>query len=161
MKIVQGSPDRAPLNLLTLADPSPERIQSYLKGSTVFLGEDAGTIIAVAVLQRKDHEIELMNIAVAEQYQGRGFGQQMLTHVRAFAESRGATRLNVGTGNSSIRQLEFYQKCGFRITGVITDFFRTDSPPIIENDIRCLDMILLSLTTRPPQSAQGRETRQK
>ena len=51
--------------------------------------------------------------------------------------------MTVGTGNSSLRQLSFYQKAGFRISGIIPDYFIGDDPPVFENGIRCIDMIRL------------------
>ncbi|MGX8177137.1 GNAT family N-acetyltransferase [Exiguobacterium artemiae] len=53
--------------------------------------------------------------------------------------------IEIGTGNSSIGQLALYQKCGFRIVGVDLNFFlRHYEEDIIENGIRCTDMIRLS-----------------
>lgn len=59
-----------------------------------------------------------------------------------------AARLIVGTGNSSLGELAFYQKCGFRITGVIPGFFDSYDPPIIEDGIPCRDMVRLTLALR-------------
>ena len=145
LAILSVPSDQAPLKLLALADPSTERVRGYLPNCTVFVGQEEGATVAVAAVQRKDAELELMSIAVAEAQQGRGIGRQMLAHVVEFAERNGATHVTVGTGNSSIRQLAFYQQSGFKITGVIKDYFKDYDPPIFENGIRCLDMVLLSL----------------
>lgn len=54
--------------------------------------------------------------------------------------------LVVGTGNSSFDQLALYQKCGFRMKGIIEDYFIEHyEEPIFENGIQCRDMIRLSL----------------
>ena len=84
-----------------------------------------------------------MNIAVIESCQGQGIGKQLLSEAVKIAERSGCKTIEVGTGNSSLAQLAFYQKAGFRITGVVRDFFVTKN--IIENGIRCRDMIRLSL----------------
>ncbi len=61
------------------------------------------------------------------------------------AKSKGYRTIEVGTANSSIGQLAFYQKCGFRITGVDKDFFVRHYPEeIFENGIQCRDMVRLS-----------------
>jgi ribosomal protein S18 acetylase RimI-like enzyme len=92
------------------------------------------------------HVMELVNIAVAEKQQGRGIGKQLVLHAIETAKSLGSKSLEVGTGNSSVGQLAFYQKCGFRIVGVDRDFFtRHYSKPIYENGIQCRDMIRLVL----------------
>ena len=58
--------------------------------------------------------------------------------------------VEVGTGNSSLDALAFYQRAGFRIVGVIPDFFVDNYPePIVENGIRCIDMVRLRLTLTP------------
>jgi hypothetical protein len=63
----------------------------------------------------------------------------------AYARSSGAGCVTVGTGNSSVGPLMFYQRNGFRITGIEQDFFKAYDPPIFEDGVRCLDLIRLSL----------------
>ena len=138
----------APIPLLLLADPAIERVQQYLQDGIVFIGEEEDTIIAVAVLCIGDTEAELKNIAVTEEREGQGLGRQLLQHVIHHARAEGLQRIVVGTGNSSLRELAFYQRNGFRIEGVIRGFFDAHHPPIIENDIACRDMIRLGLDLR-------------
>ena len=53
---------------------------------------------------------------------------------------------NLGTGNSSIRNLAFYQKVGFRFQSVLRDFFvEYYEEPIFENGIPCKDMVILDM----------------
>jgi ribosomal protein S18 acetylase RimI-like enzyme len=50
--------------------------------------------------------------------------------------------IQIGTGNSSVKQVGLYQRCGFRITGIDKDFFiKHYSEPIFEDGIQCRDMI--------------------
>jgi len=148
MKILQIQPALAPLHLLALADPSFCRLQSYLNESSVWVGEEEGVIVSVAVVQRRKEDLELLNLAVAENRQGCGLGTEMLAHVLGLAERSDLVRVTVGTGNSSLNQLAFYQKAGFRISGMVRDFFRDDDPPIFERGIRCLDMVRLSFEVK-------------
>jgi GNAT superfamily N-acetyltransferase len=136
--------ENAPWPLLALADPSEERVRRCVQDGRVFVGEEKGKAVAVAVVRRNGETLELMNIAVAEDRRGRGFGGKMLAYVLEFARGNGVRRVEVGTGNSSVGPLMFYQRNGFRITGVETDFFKNDEPPIFEDGVRCLDMIRLS-----------------
>lgn len=145
MRIRIVSPESAPLDLLLSADPSIDSVREYLQVGTVFLGDEDGHAIAVAVLELKDNEAELKNIAVAEGRLGIGLGRQLLTFVLAYAAEMKMDRVVVGTGNSSLRELAFYQRNGFRVVGVIEDFFADYAPPIIENGIRCRDMIRLAI----------------
>lgn len=144
MNIRTVTPNHAPLSLLLQADPSLERVRQYLQSGVVFVGEENGITVAVALLQTTDAEMELKNIAVAESHQRRGLGRQMIAHVLKYAAQHGVSRVMVGTGNSSLGQLAFYQKNGFRVVGVISDFFAAYDPPIIENGIPCRDMIRLA-----------------
>ena len=41
-------------------------------------------------------------------------------------------------------ELALYQKCGFRLSGIVTDSFADYPEPIYENGIRCIDMVMLS-----------------
>lgn len=69
--------------------------------------------------------MEIMNIAVAEHLQGKGIGKKLLRHAIETAKGYGMSKLEVGTGNSSVSQLALYQKCGFRIFLLILITFRS------------------------------------
>lgn len=134
-----------PLELLLLADPSEKLVKRYLERGRCYIGKEDREIVGVFVLvPTKKETIELVNIAVLEQHQGKGFGKALVMAAVNKAKEQGYKVIEVGTGNSSINQLALYQKCGFRIIGVDTDFF-TDhyEEEIIENGIPCVDMIRL------------------
>ncbi|NEP60206.1 MAG: GNAT family N-acetyltransferase [Symploca sp. SIO2G7] len=135
--------DKAPLDLLLLADPSRDSIASYLHDSVVFLVTIESKPVGVSAVVIKGKVAEIKNIAVATEYQHRGIGKKLMEHIKLFARKSQLDAIKVGTGNSSLQQLSFYQKSGFRIKGVITDYFASYRPEIYENGIRCIDMILL------------------
>ena len=96
-RLMAGEPP--PWGLLLLADPARPRVEAYLAGGHCYVAalaeplpgakytEDA--IIGVFVLVATGPRVyELMNIAVAESHQGRGWGKQ-LVHA-AIAEARGS-----------------------------------------------------------------------
>ena len=141
-----GKNENLPFELLLLADPSRDYILEYVENGVIFVAEIEQQIIGVYVLLPTSPEIiELMNIAVREDYQGLGIGKQLVMDAVKVARSKGYITLEVGTGNSSIRQLILYQKCGFRMIGVDTDFFVKHYPKVIfENGIQCVDMIRLA-----------------
>lgn len=90
-----------------------------------------------------------MNIAVAPSRQQRGIGTTLLGHVISVFREEGACRLEVGTGTFGY-QLAFYQRQGFRVTGIDTNFFLTNYPePIFEDGIQLKDMLRLTLVLRP------------
>ena len=135
-----------PIELLLLADPSREMVEEYLAIGECRVAEMAGEIIGVYVLARLDVEtMELMNVAVHERLHGQGIGKRLIGDAIQTARKLGYQSLEVGTGNSSIGQLALYQKCGFRVEGVIKDFFIDNyDEEIFENEIQCRDMIRLT-----------------
>lgn len=136
-----------PLQLLLLADPSPSLVEAYLKRGQCYVAEVENCIIGVYVLlQTRPETVELVNISVDENHQRKGIGKQLVYHAIQNARLLGAKTIEIGTGNSSVGQLALYQKCGFRITGIDRDFFtRHYSEEIVENGIKVVDMIRLSL----------------
>ncbi|KKB37792.1 GNAT family N-acetyltransferase [Bacillus thermotolerans] len=138
--------ENPPMDLLLLADPSRNMVEEYVKRGECYTAESDNQVIGVYVLlPTRPETVELVNVAVAEHYQGRGIGKQLVIHAVQTAKGKGYRTIEVGTGNSSIGQLALYQKCGFRITGVDIDFFiRHYQEEIFENGIQCRDMIRLS-----------------
>ncbi len=144
MTIREITPSEAPLPLLLLADPSEESVRRYLADGRVFIAELEGGIVGAIVLEpRGQGDMEIMNLALWPDFRGRGIGAELLAQAAATAKAAGATRLLVGTGNSSLAPLAFYQRQGFRISGISRDYFKHYDPPIIEEGIPCLDMIHL------------------
>lgn len=146
MKITKlNKKEKPPLELLLLADPSEKMIQGYLEEGVCLVAEINGQRIGVLVLlHTKPNTVEIMNIAVDEDYQGRGIGKQLIHNAIAIAKEEGYQVIEIGTGNSSISQLSLYQKCGFRMVEIDHDFFvRNYSEDIYENGIQCRDMIRL------------------
>lgn len=138
--------EKPPMELLLAADPSDEMINGYLPRGKCYVAEIEQRIMGVYVLlSTRPETVELVNVAIANSFQGQGFGRQLIHHAVQTAKSQGYKTIEVGTGNSSILQLVLYQKCGFKIIGVDKDFFiRHYSERIIENGLQCKDMIRLS-----------------
>lgn len=136
-----------PFELLLLADPSREQVEQYIANGECRVAEEEGEIVGVYVLVKLGiTTMEIINIAVDERIHGRGIGKKLMSDAIQTAKVLGCKFLEVGTGNSSIGQLAFYQKSGFRIDGVIKDFFVDHyEEEIMENGIQCRDMIRLSM----------------
>lgn len=136
-----------PWELLLSADPSKELVKEYLKRGICYAARLKTETVGIYVLiYTRPETIELVNIAVEEKFQGKGIGKALVLHAISKAKDLKMKVLEIGTGNSSLLQLEFYQKCGFRISGIDKDFFlKHYAEPIYENGIQCVDMIRLSL----------------
>ncbi len=139
--------DDSLLQLLLLADPSEKAIRKYLAEGECFVSVDGSRIIGTYVLMpRSNNAMELINIAVIGKEQGKGLGKLLLKHAIKEARRSGAKRLFVGTGNSSLGQLAFYQKAGFRMTKIIKGYFlKGYDKPIFENGIQCVDMVRMEM----------------
>jgi ribosomal protein S18 acetylase RimI-like enzyme len=99
--------------------------------------------VSIAVFEKKAEVIELKNIAVVADCQGKGVAKKMIEESKRLAKQSGAKIIEVGTGNSSLSQLALYQKCGFRLHIIESGFFQYYPDPIYENGIRCINMIWL------------------
>lgn len=139
--------EKPPIDLLLLADPSEKIIKGYIGRGACFVAEKDNRVVGVYVLlPTRPETVELVNVAVLPDQQGKGIGKTLIGHAVRTAQEDGYKTIEVGTGNSSIGQLALYQKYGFRITGVDRDFFVKHYPEdIVENGIPCRDMIRLAL----------------
>ena len=137
---------KPPMELLLLADPSQPMVEAYIDRGECFVAEEGKQVIGVYVLISKSPEtVEIINLAVAEEHQGKGVGRALLMDAIQTAKRQGYKTIEIGTGNSSIGQLALYQKCGFRLTSIDRDFFnRHYEEKIYENGIQCVDMVRLS-----------------
>lgn len=133
------------LALLLLADPSIEMINQYISESSIYILEQSKFTGVVVLKEVSESTMEIMNIAVSEAYQGKGYGKLMLKEAEKIAKHSGYNNLIIATANSSLNQLALYQKCGFRLREIEKDFFiNAYKEVIIENGIRAMDKIILS-----------------
>jgi len=131
------------MDLLLAADPNRAAVAAYIRDADIIVALLDGEIIGVSVLVNYNDGFEIKNISVAEKFQGRGVGKRLIEESLCRARESGGKFVEVGTGNSSLDQLAFYQKRGFRLHRVERDFFKSYPEPIFENGIRCLDMVRL------------------
>ena len=147
LHVVQKNRD-AYLPLLLLADPSEERIRRYLLDGELYawLTEEEETVGVLHLMEVDPGVVEIKNMAVRELYQGQGHGKQLIDAVLKRLRERGMNQVIVRTGSSSIGNLAFYQKVGFRMMNIEHDYFLNEyQTPIFENGIRCRDRVHLEL----------------
>lgn len=134
-----------PFDLLLMADPSRKHIVKCLAEGSCYVLSDNSNIIGSCIIKALSSDVlEITNIAVIESKQGQGLGKFIIDKICRQAEQQGYKSIRVATGNSSIGQLAFYQKVGFRITGVELDYFINNYEEVIyEYGILCRDLIKL------------------
>ncbi|MCM0624931.1 GNAT family N-acetyltransferase [Lysinibacillus sp. OL1_EC] len=130
---------------LLLADESEVAVRKYLDKGTLYKINCGELLVGVAlVIPQTDTTIELKNIAIEAKYQGKGIGKEILRQLTEKCRKEGYQVVLVGTANSSIDNIAFYQKAGFRMEAIEKDFFSHYPEPIYENGIRALDMIFFT-----------------
>ncbi|MBV1900806.1 MAG: GNAT family N-acetyltransferase [Kordiimonadaceae bacterium] len=147
LTIAEGASPEPYLDLLLLADPYEATVREYVSDGRLYAAMWDNVVVGVFVLLLiEDTKWELKNIAVSPEWQGKGVGKKLLAEAIRVAKELGATLLEVGTGNSSIGPLAFYQKAGFRMDRIAKNFFTLNyDEPIFEDGIECRDMVFLKL----------------
>ena len=135
-----------PWDLLLLADPNRELVDSYLKTSECFAAFSGDKPVGVIVVQKETEEMaEVMNLAVDESFQRRGIARLLLRFVSdEWAVTNHITRLKVCTGTSAPGPLMLYQQEGFDLKVLDRDYFVRNYPePIWENGVQCRHRLIL------------------
>ncbi len=135
------------LDLLLLADEQEDMVDLYLDKGRMFVLDDGGVRAECVITDEGGGLLEIKNIATAPEYQGRGYGRQLIDFVRGRFAAEYDT-LQVGTGDSPLT-VPFYEKCGFTRHHIIKDFF-TDNydHPIFEAGVQLVDMVVLRMDMR-------------
>lgn len=132
---------------LLLADGNEEVVRKYMNDGILYAIHCGGHLIGVTLLiERSKTSIEIKNIAIEPEFKGKGIGKVVLKMISDSSKAKGYTQVIVGTANSSIDNIVFYQKVGFRMEKIEKDFFSHYDKPIYENDLRALDKIIFSKT---------------
>lgn len=130
------------LSLLLLADEQEDMIDRYLERGTMYVLDDDGVKAECVVTDEGNGTLELKNIAVKPDVQGRGYGKALVDYIiRTYAGQYAV--LQVGTGDSPAT-IPFYEACGFRRHHLVKNFF-TDhyDHPIYECGVQLVDMVYL------------------
>lgn len=130
------------LDLLLLADEQEDMIDRYLEHGTMYVLEDGEVKAECVVTDEGGGVLELKNIAVKPDFQGKGYGKALVDYIIQTYTGR-YTVLQVGTGDSPAT-IPFYESCGFRRHHLVKNFF-TDcyNHPIYECGVQLVDMVYL------------------
>lgn len=144
---VEGSRERF-VPLLLEADESEQIVRAYLEQGDLYVIASDGTEVGVALMIPDGADLEIKNLAIAPEHRGRGAGTAAIELLADLAWKTGASRLIVGTADSSPGTVRFYERAGFLRYGVREGFFDSYPEPIWEDGVRARDMIMLE--RRPP-----------
>lgn len=119
-----------------LAEDSTDELDAYLPLGTVLVAvAKGGTVGHLQLVDTDPGGVELKNMAVRPDWQGRGVGRRLIAAALAHAAGT-ATEMLVATGAADVGNLRFYQRQGFRFRSVERDAFTeaTGYPPGLEVD---------------------------
>lgn len=130
------------LDLLLLADEQEEMVDKYLQDGRMFVLTDNGVKGEVVVTDEGNGILEIKNIATDPNCHGKGYGKKLIQFVEEKFKGKYSV-LQVGTGDSPLT-IPFYEKCGFKRSHVVKNFFTENyDHPIFECGIQLVDMIYL------------------
>ena len=132
--------------LLRLAEPSASALWWSLRNlsDTVYRFDLDGALVGAATMRWRDEPSELVELAVAPERQGLGIGRRIVAWLLEEARRRGRQAVEVGTSSTSLANIAFYQKCGFRVTRVRPDYFWYHAEPMFEHGIPVRDMLVFT-----------------
>ncbi|WP_155285833.1 GNAT family N-acetyltransferase [Lacticaseibacillus zhaodongensis] len=134
--------------LLLIGDADEKQVNAYVNSGRIFVATDDNDIVGVVLVIAVDSStLEIKNIAVALDAQGRGIGTELLEFVCSyFAE--GYSRAIVGTGDADVQNILFYLKRGFRFYAIKKGFFDAYSQQLVDNGVVLKDMVMLEKNLR-------------
>lgn len=141
-EITEGKEKYMPL--LFLADEQEDMIYKYLERGRMYLLDEDGVKAECVVTDEGNGVLEIKNIAVLPLHQGKGFGRMLIEYIKKEYCNKFSV-LQVGTGDSLLT-VPFYEKCGFKRSHTIKNFFVDNyDHPIYECGMQLIDMIYLKM----------------
>lgn len=140
--------------LLVLAEPSGRALRWSLRNlsDTAYRmdvrGATGDELVGAVSVRWDDDPAELVELAIAEAWQGHGLGRRLIDWLIAEARRRRKRALEVGTRNASLGNIAFYQRCGFRMDHVRRDYFTYYPAPVYEHGIEVRDLLVFRYDLR-------------
>lgn len=115
--------------LFELAEDSREQLDSSLASGRVLVALQGTTVLGHLQLVNPGAlgEVEIKNMAVREDSQGRGVGRRLVRAAVELAAAEAWTTLVVATATADIGNLRFYQRQGFRMRSIERDAFTPET----------------------------------
>ncbi len=99
-------------------EPAPllENYSEVVQGGSTFIGMQGEEAVAVMVLKEHEEFMLINNLAVAPDYQGKGWGKAMLQLGEVLANKRGKMQTQLYTNEMMADNVSFYQNAGYQIS---------------------------------------------
>ena len=130
------------IDLLLLADEEEKMIDKYLERGEMYILNDNGIKAECVVTDEGNKILEIKNIAVSPKFQKQGYGKKLIEFITE-KYSENFSVIQAGTGDSPLT-IPFYEKCGFKKSHIVKNFFIDNyKNPIYEEGVQLIDMIYL------------------
>ncbi len=130
------------IDLLLLGDEEEEMIDKYLERGEMYILDDNGIKAECVVTDEGNKILEIKNIAVSPKFQKQGYGKKLIEFITE-KYSENFSVIQAGTGDSPLT-IPFYEKCGFKKSHIVKNFFIDNyKNPIYEEGVLLIDMIYL------------------
>ncbi|MFC7060907.1 GNAT family N-acetyltransferase [Halobacillus seohaensis] len=124
IKLINAENRKDYLPYLLLADENEDIINEYINDGEMYAITSENQTIGVCLFIFPEiNVVEIKNIAIIFSKQGKGLGKAVIQEACTFFRRRGYAQLIVGTANSSIANIIFYQKTGFHMEAIRKNFF--------------------------------------
>lgn len=130
------------IDLLLLGDEDEKMIDKYLERGEMYILDDNGIKAECVVTDEGNKILEIKNIAISPKFQKQGYGKKLIEFITE-KYSENFSVIQAGTGDSPLT-IPFYEKCGFRKSHIVKNFFIDNyKNPIYEEGVQLIDMIYL------------------
>lgn len=111
----------------------------------IYQMEQGGRLVSAVTMRWEGEIAEILTLAVAAEDKGRGLGRQIVLWLADEARRRRKRRLTVGTINTSLGNIAFYQGCGKCYGQCAANYFWYYHEPVFEHGIQKRDLLVLRL----------------
>jgi ribosomal protein S18 acetylase RimI-like enzyme len=99
----------------------PNAVGPDVAGEEVIVAETEGRVVGYVTVEERGEDLELVNIDVRREQQGRGIGRRLVQFVEERAVREGRRALTLGTTRNAEgvpwKSLRWWQKLGYTVTG--------------------------------------------
>jgi len=113
-----------PIDLLRMAEPSIDELNSYMDTAISFIAELNGAIIGVCLMTQVTQEtIELKNVSVYPDFRAVGVGRSLISYAADMAREAGCMEIIAGVDNTNVDGFIFLQKLGFNLDSIEKGYY--------------------------------------
>ncbi len=114
-----------------------------------------GTVLAYAVWLQGVEEAQLLNLAVAKDYQAQGLAKPLLQNLQGFCQEHQLPCIWLEVRASNQRAVRLYQNFGFEFVGLRKGYYPAPGQPSQREDALLMRLSVFCPKTDPPVAENG------